>query len=44
MLDWKEKGYPRTLRNGMGLKELVISKAQRMSGEPEKFGRQGQKS
>lgn len=26
-LDWKEQGYPRTLGNRMGLKELAISKA-----------------
>lgn len=44
LFDWKEKGYPRTLGNGMELKELVISKAQRMRGEPEKFGRQEEKS
>lgn len=26
-LDWKEQGYPRTLGNRMGLKELAISRA-----------------
>lgn len=34
-LDWKEQGYPRTLGNRMGLKELAISRARRMSGQPE---------
>lgn len=34
-LDWKEQGYPRTLGNKKGLKELAISKAWRTSGEPE---------
>lgn len=39
-LDGKEEGHPRTLRNRMELKELAISKAQKMSGQPEVFGRQ----
>lgn len=39
-LDWKEQGYPRTLGNRVRLKELAISKAWRMSREPEEFGRQ----
>lgn len=39
-LNWKEQGYPRTLGNKMGLKELAISKSWKMSEEPEVFGRQ----
>lgn len=35
-LDLKEQGYPRTLGNRMGLKELA--RLQKISGEPEVFG------
>lgn len=39
-LDGKEQGHPRTLGNRKEPKELAISKAQKMCGQPELFGRQ----